>query len=94
MSGREKLSLADTGQIPLPVPRRKLYQPVARGKRLVPTSDGSNVRKLIEDALGTDRTKGWRLYSDDNQVAAGETIQVYAASTNDGPCTEVVVARC
>ena len=41
MSERQKLSLADTGQIPLPVPRRKLYQPVARGKRLVPTSDGS-----------------------------------------------------
>lgn len=65
----------------------------ATGLRLfaVPASDGSNVRKLVEDALGTDRTKGWRLWSDDNQVAAGETWQVYAA-VGELPCVEVRVA--
>ena len=64
----------------------------ATGERCyaVPGTDGSNVRKLVEDALGTDRTVGWKLYSDDNQVAAGETIQVYAAVV-EAPCVEIRV---
>jgi Holliday junction resolvase RusA-like endonuclease len=64
----------------------------ATGERVyaVPATDGSNVRKLIEDALGTDRTRGWKLWSDDNQVAAGETSQVYAA-VGEGPGVEVRV---
>lgn len=77
--------------------RRPVWCPVdawAHGGRLfaVPAADGSNVRKLVEDALGTDRTKGWKLWSDDNQVAAGETWQVYAA-LGEAPGVEVRVCR-
>jgi Holliday junction resolvase RusA-like endonuclease len=66
----------------------------ATGERLfaVPATDGSNVRKLVEDALGTDRTRGWKLWHDDNQVAAGETWQVYAA-LGEAPRVEVRVVR-
>lgn len=47
----------------------------------VTTKDRDNVGKLIADALGTkqDRSGGWKLWSDDNQIAAGDTSQWYAA---------------
>jgi hypothetical protein len=83
--------------LPFPPVRRPAWCSVdawATGERIyaVPASDGSNVRKLVEDALGTDRSRGWKLWSDDNQVAAGETWQVYAA-LGEAPRVEVRVVR-
>lgn len=62
------------------------------GRRIpaVPSSDRSNVLKLVEDALGTDRTVGWKVWRDDNQSATGICEQVYAG-LGESPCVEVAI---